>query len=106
MKKLLISAAIAAGSLSANAGSMHGGDWADLISVVIGGVASAAQGYAAAQQQAQQQAAYEAQALANQPPPTVFYKGYYINGAGVKVCTYTDGSELAIASLSQCPAYF
>ncbi len=102
MKRIILSAALAASlSSGANAGSMHGGDWADLISVVIGGVASAAQGYAAAQQ-----AQAEAQAIASQPPPSVFYKGYYVNEEGTKVCTYTDGSELKITSLAQCPAYF
>lgn len=104
MKRTLIIAALAATSLAAapaRAG-LNSGDWAAILGAVVEVAGAAATGYAAAQQaQADAQAAAQPQAA-----PTIFYTGFYMKAWGVKVCQYTDGSELAIDSRSSCPAYF
>ncbi len=80
---------------------LNSADWANILGAVVEVAGSAAAGYAAAQQaQAEQQAAEQ------RPDPTIFYTGYYMKPYGVKVCQYTDGSELAIDKRSECPAYF
>jgi hypothetical protein len=104
MKKTLIIAALAASTLvsvPARAG-LNSADWGAILGAVVEVAGAAATGYAAAQQ-----AQADAQAAAQQQvTPTIFYTGFYMKAWGVKVCQYTDGSELAIDSRSSCPAYF
>lgn len=95
MKKLLIAAAAASVLVAAPArAALHGGDWADIISVVIGAAGAAAQGYAAAQQ-------------ANQVPVyNVVYTGWSMDPNVGLLCHYSDGSQRPYPTLSECPAYF
>jgi hypothetical protein len=104
MKKALailaLSAAVAA---PASAGSMHGGDWADLIGIVVGGVAAAA---VAANQPPPQPVYVAPPQPVYVPQPNAVYNGWFTNLDGSVSCTYSNGSQLKAPSLSDCPAYF
>jgi hypothetical protein len=104
MKKALailaLSAAVAA---PASAGSMHGGDWADLIGIVVGGIATAA---VAANQPPPQPVYVQPIAAPVIAQPNAVYNGWFTNLDGSVTCTYSNGTQLKAPSLSDCPAYF
>lgn len=105
MNKLLLSAALAAGILSApaHAGSLHSGGWADIVGAIIEVGAAAATGYAAAQV-AQQQAAIAS--MPQQGGRMVYYKSIVYNTDGTRTCLYDDSSWVVIRPGEDCVSYF
>lgn len=105
MKKLLIASLLSASALGANAGSLHGGDWADIISVVVGAAGAAATGYANAQAAAQQQAAATPY-LPQNGGVMVYYKSQVQNTDGTRTCLYDDSSWVVVRPGEDCVSYF
>ena len=113
-KTLAVLALSAAFAVPASAGSMHGGDWADLIAVVVSGVAAAA---VAANTPPPVPVVIEPApqpAVVVEAPPAPVYAAPVVPGTittsiidrkGNRICVYSNGETYPIPKWLKCDFY-